>query len=84
MNNKDKEDKWGLVRYVDSFNHYSNYCLVFKPLGMSLYDLMKKNEYVGYPLYLVRSFFEQILRAIGFIHSVGYTHTDLKPENILF
>lgn len=32
---------------------------------------------------LVQSFFRQVLRSIGFMHSVGYTHTDLKPENIL-
>lgn len=31
----------------------------------------------------VQSFFKQILRSIGFLHRIGYTHTDLKPENIL-
>lgn len=32
---------------------------------------------------MVQSFFRQILRSIGFLHRIGYTHTDLKPENIL-
>lgn len=32
---------------------------------------------------MVRSFFRQILRSVGFLHSFGYTHTDLKPENVL-
>jgi len=32
---------------------------------------------------LIQSFARQILRSIGFMHSIGLTHTDLKPENIL-
>lgn len=41
------------------------------------------NNYKGFPIHLVQSFFRQILRSIGFLHRIGYTHTDLKPENIL-
>lgn len=32
---------------------------------------------------MVTSFLYQTLKAIGFMHSHGLTHTDLKPENIL-
>lgn len=56
---------------------------MFKPLGKSLYEVIKQNKYRGFPLRLVQSFFRQILRSVGFLHSVGYTHTDLKPENVL-
>ncbi len=41
------------------------------------------NSYKGFPIKLVQSFFKQILKSIGFLHRIGYTHTDLKPENIL-
>lgn len=41
------------------------------------------NSFKGFPIKLVQSFFRQILRSIGFLHRIGYTHTDLKPENIL-
>ena len=71
------------MRYVESFDHYRNYCLVFKPLGKNLYDIIKSNNHRGFPINMVRSFFRQILRSIGFLHSIGYTHTDLKPENVL-
>lgn len=53
--------------------------MVFKPLGCSLYDLLKKNDYRGFPLKMVRRFFQQILKSVGFLHRLGYTHTDLKP-----
>lgn len=57
--------------------------MVFEPLGKSLYDFIKMNNYKGFPLKLLQSFFKQILKSIGFLHKIGYTHTDLKPENIL-
>lgn len=41
------------------------------------------NNFKGFPIKYVQSFFKQILRSIGFLHKIGYTHTDLKPENIL-
>ena len=41
------------------------------------------NNYKGFSIELVQSFFRQILRSVGFLHRIGYTHTDLKPENIL-
>uniref|UniRef100_A0A1B6E9A5 non-specific serine/threonine protein kinase n=1 Tax=Clastoptera arizonana TaxID=38151 RepID=A0A1B6E9A5_9HEMI len=30
-----------------------------------------------------RTFFQQILSAIAYLHSLGYAHRDIKPENIL-
>jgi serine/threonine protein kinase len=56
---------------------------VFRPLGLSLYELIKKNGFRGFPLKLVQSFLRQLLTSLAFIHKLGYTHTDLKPENIL-
>ena len=32
----------------------------------------------------VQTIFRQLLTQLGFMHSIGLTHTDLKPENILF
>lgn len=57
--------------------------MVFKPLGKSLYEFIKMNNYKGFSLDLIQSFFRQVLRSVGFLHHIGYTHTDLKPENIL-
>ncbi len=83
INASDKHDQEGLIRYIHSFEHNGHFCLAFKPLGKSLYDVIKMNHYRGFSMKLVQSFFRQILRSVGFLHKIGYTHTDLKPENIL-
>lgn len=58
-------------------------CLVFEPLGKSLYDFIKDNNYKGFEIGQVREIARQSLLAIEFLHSLRLTHTDLKPENIL-
>jgi len=58
-------------------------CLVFEPLGKSLFDFIKENKYKGFELKQVREIAQQSLKAIEFLHSLRLTHTDLKPENIL-
>ena len=79
LNRADPEDRYHIVRYFESFYHHQHYCLVFETCGMSLYDLIKKNHYKGYPLWQVQSFAKQLFESIGFMHEQGYTHTDLKP-----
>ncbi len=45
LNRADPEDRHHIVQYVESFYHRQHYCLVFEPLGLSLYDLLKRNKY---------------------------------------
>jgi len=68
-----------------TFTHESAYfCLVFEPLGMSLYDFLKKNHFRGFWVQDIQVFAKQCLKALKFLHrELKLTHTDLKPENIL-
>mmetsp|Transcript_59853 Transcript_59853/g.142591 ORF Transcript_59853/g.142591 Transcript_59853/m.142591 type:complete len:511 (+) Transcript_59853:56-1588(+) len=69
----------------DTFVHDSRHlCLVFEPLGSSLYDFMKKNSFRGFWMQDIQSFAKQCLKCLKFLHEkLQMTHTDLKPENIL-
>lgn len=40
--------------YCDCLYFTDHYCLVFETLGISLYDLIKRNDYTGFPLYYVK------------------------------
>ncbi len=57
--------------------------MVYEPLGMSLYDLVKKNDYKRFPLDLVRSVSFQILQGIDFLKSINLIHTGEKFHNLL-
>jgi len=84
LNSKDPGGKHLCVRMFDSFNFYGHMCLTFEILGESVFDFLKSNGYVGYPLDQVRHMSYQLSYAVKFLHDNHLTHTDLKPENILF
>ncbi len=71
------------VRFIRSFMWRDHLCMVFEPLGGSLYDLVKANSFHPLPLYCVQSFADQLVAAVAFLHRMRLIHTDLKLENIL-
>mmetsp|Transcript_19155 Transcript_19155/g.32368 ORF Transcript_19155/g.32368 Transcript_19155/m.32368 type:complete len:168 (-) Transcript_19155:136-639(-) len=72
------------VKMYSHFKFDGHYCLVFEPLGVSLLDLVKRNDYKRLPLNCVRDVSRQLLEALEFLASMQLIHTDLKLENILF
>jgi dual-specificity kinase len=69
---------------LDSFMHERHFCLVMEPLGVSLYDFLKKNDFRGFWMQDIQDFAQQSLEALDYLHrKLQLTHTDLKPENIL-
>lgn len=72
------------VKMLDSFDYHGHTCIIFEKLGSSVFDFLKKNNYVPYPLEHVRQISYELISAVKFLHSNRLTHTDLKPENILF
>jgi hypothetical protein len=84
LNNKDSKGTYLCVRMFDSFNYFGHMCLSFEVLGESVFDFLKSNNYVPYPLKQVRHIAYQLCHAVKFMHDNRVTHTDLKPENVLF
>jgi dual-specificity kinase len=54
--------------------------MVFEKLGLSLYDVIKKNLFKGFPFEYVKDFARQLLQAMAFLKKIKLIHTDLKPE----
>lgn len=52
-------------------------------LSINLYDLLKKDQFKGLSVTLIKRFSIQILQALGFLAKFRVIHCDLKPENIL-
>ncbi|CAF0989710.1 unnamed protein product [Rotaria sp. Silwood1] len=72
------------VSLLDSFDYYGHMCIGFDMLGLSVFDFLKENNYIPYPIDQVRHISYQLCLAVKFLHEIALTHTDLKPENILF
>ncbi|KAI0501101.1 hypothetical protein KFK09_019319 [Dendrobium nobile] len=72
-----------IVRILDYFVYQHHLCISFELLGANLYELIKMNQFRGFPLNIVRRFSMQILHALVVIKDAGIIHCDLKPENIL-
>lgn len=79
------EETSGLVRLHEAFIHEGKFfCLALEPLGASLFELIKMNDYRGFWVTDIQSVAKQSLTALSFLHDkLKLTHTDLKPENIL-
>jgi len=71
------------VALLNFFKFEGHACMVFETLGSSLYEFLKANDYIPFPLYCVQDFARQMLEALAFLHSMRLVHTDLKPENVL-
>ncbi len=74
-----------IVQLLDSFSWNKHYCLVFEPLGMSLYDLQQLIKRRPFSLDSIRTVARDIFQALEFLHEqCSIVHTDLKVENVLF
>ncbi|CAN8070370.1 unnamed protein product [Agarophyton chilense] len=86
---KDRYRREPVISLLDHFElsgpNGRHVCLVFDVLGNSLLKLIRRFNYKGAPLSLVRRISKDILMGLHFLHSeADIIHTDLKPENVLF
>jgi serine/threonine-protein kinase SRPK3 len=57
--------------------------MVFEILGVNLLEVIKRYNYKGTPMPLVRIMAKQCLMGLDYLHRVcKIIHTDLKPENV--
>jgi dual specificity tyrosine-phosphorylation-regulated kinase 2/3/4 len=79
-----ESDEEAIVKKLDQFKFRGHFFIVFELLSIDLYQFLKKNEFHGANLNIIKRIAVQIIIALKHIHASGFIHCDLKPENILF
>jgi serine/threonine-protein kinase SRPK3 len=59
--------------------------MAFEVLGKNMLQLIRKYDYKGIPIPVVRRLTKQLLLGLDYMHRVcNIIHTDIKPENVVF
>ena len=83
VNEDDQDDSKCLVRMLQCFEFRGHLCISFELLSINLYQFLRKTNFKGTNLNLIKRIALQLLIALRELHGLGLTHSDLKLENIL-
>jgi len=72
-----------MVSLLCYFMYKSHLCLVFELLGQNLYELLKRRQFRGLSVGIVRDLMKQATTGVTELSQRKIVHCDLKPENIL-
>ncbi|VDD80270.1 unnamed protein product [Mesocestoides corti] len=71
------------LRIFDDFTFRNHPCIVFEHIGANLYEVLKRNEFRGFPVRVIRKMCRCVLKCLAILSDEDIVHCDLKPENIL-
>lgn len=76
------------VQLLNSFIHQGpngkHFVMVFEILGVNFLEIIKRYDYKGVPIPLVRKLARQCLIGLDYMHrQCKMIHTDFKPENVV-
>ena len=76
------------AQLLNSFIHQGpngkHFVMVFEILGVNFLEIIKRYDYKGVPMPLVRRLARQCLVGLDYMHRMcNIIHTDFKPENVV-
>ncbi|XP_067621362.1 dual specificity tyrosine-phosphorylation-regulated kinase 2 [Eurosta solidaginis] len=83
LREKDADGSHNVIHMLDYTYFRKHLCITFELLSLNLYELIKKNNYNGFSMSLIRRFCNSIVKCLRLLYKENIIHCDLKPENIL-
>lgn len=83
LRKKDAYGSYNVIHMLDYFYFRNHLCISFELMSLNLYELIKKNNYQGFSLSLIRRFCNSIVKCLRLLYQENIIHCDLKPENVL-
>ncbi|XP_014216471.1 dual specificity tyrosine-phosphorylation-regulated kinase 4-like isoform X2 [Copidosoma floridanum] len=79
----DASSSHNVIHMLEYFYFRNHLCISFELMSLNLYELIKKNNYQGFSLSLIRRFANSLVNCLRLLHRENIIHCDLKPENVL-
>ncbi|XP_017880190.1 probable serine/threonine-protein kinase dyrk2 isoform X2 [Ceratina calcarata] len=72
-----------VIHMLEYFYFRNHLCITFELMSLNLYELIKKSNYKGFSLSLIRRFANSLISCLRLLYREKIIHCDLKPENVL-
>uniref|UniRef100_A0A8D8UQ46 dual-specificity kinase n=1 Tax=Cacopsylla melanoneura TaxID=428564 RepID=A0A8D8UQ46_9HEMI len=83
LRKKDADSSYNVIHMLEYFYFRNHLCISFELMNLNLYELIKRNNYQGFSLGLIRRFAFSLIQCLRLLHRENIIHCDLKPENVL-
>lgn len=74
LRDNDPNDDKNIIRIKNHFNFRSHICISFELLSINMYDLIRENNFEGFPMEIVRKFAVQILQGLKYMRQLSIIH----------
>lgn len=71
-----------VIHMLEYFYFRNHLCITFELMSLNLYELIKKNNYKGFSLSLIRRFANSLISCLRLLYREKIIHCDLKPVSI--